>query len=139
MTLADIFGQIAGGLRLSLMLFAFMSLLARGRALPEVSATGWRDQHERARRLNARGWFLIALAALAYSPLHAAYYLGHPADPAVARLGDVLASGLASAAFITRLAARGLATGLSDRRVARGVHVNCCVALAIVGAAWLTR
>lgn len=118
MTIIDLTGQLAAGLRMSLVLFAAMILMAGP----------WR-----------RAITLIALATLVYSPGHAASLLGYPAPRAVSASLDTLCSALACAGFIAVLASQGVQRGLSAARVRRGVLVNMAVVCMMVGAAWLTR
>lgn len=132
----DLFGQLAAGFRLSLVLFAVMSLLTSGKWQPDALTAARRMQ---AQRLNALGWSLLAYGIVLYSPAHAAWLLGHPTPKVVNRGLDALASALACAAFIKVLAYRGLMRGLSWQRVRRGIVVNNLIVVATVGATWLTR
>ncbi|GEM_PF-5714911 len=136
MTLIAIFGQMAAGFRLALVLFAAMSLLTVTAWSPEALTDARRMT---AQRLNARAWTFLATSVLAFSPAHAAWLLGHPVIPVVNRAMDALASGLACMAFIKLLAFRGLMRGLSWPRIRRGIRVNMGIMVAVVGAAWLTR
>lgn len=131
--------HLAGGLRIALALFAAMSLLTRARPRFADDPAFWLGQIETAHRLNARGWALIAVAALCFSPFQTALLLGRPAPLLWSRIGDVAASGLGCAAFVCLLAARGAMIGLSADRVRRGILTNVLVALLLVGMTWLTR
>jgi hypothetical protein len=117
MMIVDMLGQLTAGLRLALVLFAAMALTARVRG----------------------AWALLSASVIAYSPAHAAWLLGHPAPRIVSTAMDSVATSLACAAFIWRLATSAIERGLSMPRVRRGVYVNIAVALLVVGAAWLTR
>lgn len=132
----EIFEQLAAGFRLSLVLFAAMSLLTSGKWHPDALTAARRMQ---AQRLNALGWALLAWGIVLYSPAHAAWLLGHPTPKVMNRALDALASALACAAFIKVLAYRGLMRGLSWQRVRRGIVVNNLIVVATVGATWLTR
>ena len=132
----DIFEQLAAGFRLSLVLFAAMSLLTSGKWQPDALTAARRMQ---AQRLNAFGWALLAWGIVLYSPAHAAWLLGHPTPTIMNRALDALASALACAAFIKVLAYRGLMRGLSWQRVRRDIVVNNLIVVATVGATWLTR
>lgn len=129
MTTIDILGQTVAGLRLALVLFAVMSLIAIQPA-HERSPLEW---------YRARTWTLLALAIIAYSPAHAAEALHRPFPPIVNRTLDAVSTTLACACLINLLAARGLMRGLSERRVSRGIAVNLVVLACVVGSAWLTR
>lgn len=130
MTWLQMFGQVAAGLRLGLVLLAVMSLLARYRASPEPTP---------ADRYKSRAWTLLAAAILTYSPAHAASLLGRAAPEIASRALDALGTAMCCASLIYLLAARGLLRGLTPERVRRGMAMNLAVVLATVGAAWLTR
>lgn len=131
---AAVFGKVAAGLRMALTIFAVASLQNHlHSSVIDVEAAG------RARRLNGRAWMLLACSVIAYSPVHTAWLIGHPAPLLLSRLGDVVASGLACAAFVQLFAAQGTARGMSPARVRRGVLANAATAPILIGATlWLT-
>lgn len=137
LVLVALFAQVAAGLRVALFLFAAMSLLTKPRRRSPFDEN-WLLQLELAHKHNARAWSLIAWAAVLFSPLQSALLLGHPAPALVARAADVAVSAMGCAGFVQLLAARGHAIGLSPERVRRGELTNLGVALALVGAIWLT-
>ena len=128
MSFLSLSGQLVAGLRIALILFAVMSLLAVHADAREEEALGWHRK---------RAWLMISLAVVIYSPAHAAWAMGHAPPDWVARVLDVLTTAAACISFIHLLAARGLALGLSAARVRRGVITNLGVMVAIVGAACL--
>lgn len=130
MTITDVLGQLAAGLRLALVLFAVMALLSSVRTDEQV------DVHD---RLKSWAWTLIAVAVVFFSPVRAATLLGRPTSEWLIRIGDVGASGLSCGAFILLLAARAIRRGLSTARVIRGAAVNIAILFATVGTAWITR
>lgn len=132
----DALARLAGGESWALSLLAMMVLRTRVKALsPE---TGFAAA-ELARRLNAHAWAAVATAALCYRPMHSLWLLGHAAPRLASVLADLVAVTVAIGGFIALLAARGFARGLTLARVQRGVWVNVGLALAMTGAACLTR
>jgi type II secretory pathway component PulJ len=128
--------QLAAGFRLALVLFAVMSLLSTSRWMPDAVSDARRMQ---AQRLNKVAWMLVAVSILIYSPTHASWLMGHPSPPIVNRALDMIASGLACAAFIRVLAYRGLMRGLTWQRVRWGMRVNILTVGAVLVAACLAR
>ena len=127
MTVADMAGQLAAGLRMALVLLAVSSLHTL--AAKDEEAAELLDPIPAAlvyaeRKLHARAWLMFSLAVLAFSPLHAAWLLGRPAGLLFSKVGDVFASALACAAFVQLLATRGYVRGLTAERVRRGVVAN---------------
>lgn len=128
--------QMAAGFRLALTLFAVMSILSTSRWSPDALTDARRMQ---AQHLNKVAWTLVAISVLIYSPFHAGWLLGHPTPPIVNRALDMVASGLACAAFIRVLAYRGLMRGLTWQRVRRGMRVNILIVGAVLVTACLAR
>ena len=138
MTVADMAGQLAAGLRMALVLLAVSSLhtLAAKEQVsddaPEMIPAALVVAE---RKLHARAWLMFSLAVLAFSPLHAAWLLGRPAGLLYSKVGDVFASALACGAFVQLLATRGHARGLSVERVRRGAIANIATIAGVVLAA----
>jgi hypothetical protein len=139
MTLIDAIGRVAAGERIALVLFALGSLLARKHHAVEIAEAERPAIALAVGRLTVLAWTLMAWSVLSFSPLHTFWLIGRPAPHLLTRMGDVVASGLACAAFIAQLAARARAAGVSQQRVRRGAGANLLVVLAMVGVAWLSR
>ena len=138
-TLDGLLSHCAAGLRMALTLLALMLLLNRPRDLSPFTGPSWYRRVKSANRLHHLAWVLIGFAAIAFSPLRSADLLGARTSTQLALLGDIVASGLACASFIIRIAARGIVYGLSGKRVRRGVLTNVAIVALIVATTWFRR
>ncbi len=138
-SLIEVLGEIAAGERIALVLLSVMALLAMELDAPVMQPHREYLQWLLSRPLHRRAWRLIAWAAIAFSPFHAAWLLGSPAPRLLVRTGDALASGFACLSLIVLLAALGTERGMSAARVRRGTWANLVVTLVLIGCACQIR
>lgn len=134
--LLDLLSRITAGERIALVLLSAMALIAMKDDDDRLAAA---DRFDRARPLQRRAWRLIAWAAIAFSPFHAAVLVDRPTPALVVRAGDVAASGFACAALISLLASLAVERGLTAERIRRGTWFNAALVLCLVTIACLTH
>ena len=83
--LLDTLAQVTAGERIALVLLSAMALIAMNEDDDGPLAL---DQLDRARPLQRRAWRLIAWAAIAFSPFHAAVLVDRATSPLAVRFGD---------------------------------------------------
>ena len=134
--LLDTLAQVTAGERIALVLLSAMALIAMNEDDDGPLAL---DQLDRARPLQRRAWRLIAWAAIAFSPFHAAVLVDRATSPLAVRFGDVAASGFACAALICVLASLAIERGVTPARIRRGTSFNIALVLCLVLVACLTH
>ena len=137
--MTDLLDHFVAGMRLALMVLATMMLLTRVTELPSLSPAELDQLRATERRWNAFAWSMVALSAVLFSALRVLRLYGRPAPHVLTRFGEMMTTGVAGAAFILVIAARGVLRGLSISRVRRGALANVLLAITTTVIACLLR